>query len=453
MKPTPPRPKGSQNDDVSSSIKYSSGFGAHCVTEALPGALPKVGNTPQKCPYGLYTEQINGTAFTKAKAYNQRTWQYRIKPSAAAHSVMTKCADQGEFLCCLEPNVNTPEQLRWDPLPMPKPSDAKTFVNGLVCFAGAGDPASKGGIRIHEYTCNTSMTPRKEAFCSSDGDFLFVPQEGTLHITTESGKMDVPSGFIAVVPRGFRYSVDVDGACRGYVCEAFDNHFELPPLGVIGANGLSNPRDFEVPVASYEDKDEEWRVFHKFLGEMWQYTQDHSPFDVVAWHGNYAPYRYDLAKFNVINTVSYDHLDPSIFCVLTSQTAEFGVACCDFVIFPPRWMVAENTFRPPYYHKNIMSEFMGNVRGTYEAKQSGFGPGASSLHSPMVAHGPDVDTFEKFSNMDLKPLPPNNDHLAFMFESTYTLRLTSYAANNLQQKDYMKQAYGNFKKYFNPTQK
>mmetsp|Transcript_32844 Transcript_32844/g.38095 ORF Transcript_32844/g.38095 Transcript_32844/m.38095 type:complete len:458 (-) Transcript_32844:400-1773(-) len=432
----------SAGEEHVTSLKYMNGFGGFFTTEALKGALPEVGNTPQKCSYGLYAEQINGTSFTKSKHSNLRTWWYRIRPSAP-HTKFVKFTGAPSSV----PTIANPERIRWNPKPMPtEPTD---FVHGLHCYCGAGDPAAKGGIRIYVYSCNKNMV--NTSFSSADGDFLIVPQEGTLHITTESGKMDVPSGFIAVIPRGIRFSVDVPSTgARGYVAEAFDQHFELPPRGVIGCNGLANERDFETPVAWYEDRDVAFTCFTKYCDEMFTFEQDHSPFDVVAWHGNYTPYRYDLAKFCVINTVSFDHLDPSIFCVLTSQTAEPGVASCDFVIFPPRWMVAEHTFRPPYYHKNCMSEFMGNIRGVYEAKEKGFLPGGASLHSHMVAHGPEAAVFEKSSNAELKSMPPNQDHLAFMFESYYTFKLTDYGTTN-HDEDYP-ECWSGIKKHFvNPT--
>lgn len=425
-------------------LKYMNGFGAFHSTEALKGALPEFGNTPQKVAYGLYAEQINGTSFTKAKHVNQRTWYYRIRPSATHKKYKKYVGTAG--LAKTVPTIADPERIRWDPKPMPTtPTD---FVHGMHCYCGAGDPTMKGGIRIYVYSCNANMSD--SAFYSADGDMLIVPEHGTLDITTECGKMEVPSGFIAVIPRGIRFSVNVPSTgARGYVAETFDQHFELPPRGVIGCNGLSNERDFETPVAWYEDRDCKFTCYAKYCDELFVFEQDHSPFDVVAWHGNYSPYRYDLAKFCVINTVSFDHLDPSIFCVLTAQTGEPGVACCDFVIFPPRWMVAEKTFRPPYYHKNSMSEFMGNIRGVYEAKEKGFLPGGASLHSHMSAHGPEAAVFEKASNVDLKPTPPNPDHLAFMFESYYTFKLTEYGTTN--QDEHYPECWSSIKKNFDPS--
>jgi len=302
---------------------------------------------------------------------------------------------------------------------------------------------------VHLYACNQSM--KDCSFSSADGDLLVVPQEGPLRVTTECGILDVPPGHIVLIPRGIRFAVAIEGPSRGYVAEVFDSHFELPSLGVIGANGLSNAHDFEAPVAAFEDREGiTWTNYTKYCGAMWRFTQPHSPFDVVAWRGNYYPLRYDLARFCAVNAVNYDHLDPSIFCVLTAPTGEPGVASCDFVIFPPRWMVAERTFRPPYYHKNVMSEFMGNIRGTYEAKvkAGGFLPGGASLHSHMVAHGPEAAVFEKASQAELQPMPPKHSDLAFMFESYYTMKLTPFAATAAFKDHTYLDCYKGFIKHF-----
>lgn len=429
---------------TTSTLQYMNGFHNFHETEVLPGTLPPFGNTPQKVAYGLYAEQINGTAFTKKKEANLRSWTYRIRPCAPHHAYKPY---NGSPISQCEPTIVTPERIRWNPKVMPTtPVD---FVHGMAPYCGAGDPSMKAGLRIYVYSCNANMV--NSSYCCSDGELLIVPEHGTLSITTEFGKMEVPSGFIGVIPRGIRFAVDVPATgARGYVAEAFDSNFELPPRGVIGANGLANERDFETPVAWYEDRDNiTFRCYTKFCDKMFVFEQNHSPFDVVAWHGNYAPYRYDLSKFCVVNSVSFDHLDPCIFCVLTAQTAEPGVASCDFVIFPPRWMVTENTFRPPYYHRNCMSEFMGNIRGTYEAKEKGFLPGGASLHSHMAAHGPEGEVFEKASNATLQPVKPNTDHLAFMFESYYTFKLSEFGTKN-QDEDYPK-CWLHIKKNFDPS--
>jgi len=324
-----------------------------------------------------------------------------------------------------------------------------TFVEGLHCLMGAGNPAERSGLAIYIYTANTSM--EDSCFQTSDGDLLLVPEQGTLDIQTEFGFMEVKSGEIAVIQRGMRFRVCLpDGPSRGYVLEVYDGPFVLPDLGPIGANGLANPRDFLTPVAAYEDKECEYTIYTKFGGGLWKSKQESSPFNVVAWHGNYAPYKYDLDNFCVLNSVSYDHIDPSIFTVLTCKTNKPGVACADFVIFPGRWCVQEHTFRPPYYHRNCMSEFMGLIRGVYEAKTEGFLPGGASLHSNMIPHGPDTQTFEKCSTEELKPVRIPNNTLAFMFESTYMFGLTDFANQpELHDQNYYK-CWQGLQKHFDP---
>ena len=409
------------------------GFGNHIATEAVPGALPIGRNSPQKVPFGLYAEQVSGTAFTAPRTENRRSWLYRIRP-AAQHGPFERYSKNqlvksGPF----NEAPPTPNRLRWSPVDYPKaPTD---FVDGLVTYAGNGDVSAGSGIGIHLYLANQSMKNR--AFFSADGEFLIVPQEGRIGIRTELGRFDVAPLQIAVIPRGIKFAVDVlDGKARGYIAENYGNLFKIPDLGPIGANGLANPRDFETPSAWYEDRDEKFELVQKFQGEMWTTSLDHSPFDVVAWHGNLAPYRYDLTRFNTINTVSYDHPDPSIFTVLTSPSDTPGTANMDFVIFPPRWMVGEETFRPPWFHRNIMSEFMGLIKGQYDAKEGGFAPGGASLHNCMNGHGPDQASYEKAVLADLKPMKIENT-MAFMFESRGVIRPTRWAMENpALQRDY-----------------
>jgi homogentisate 1,2-dioxygenase len=401
---------------------YQSGFGNEFASEALPGALPRGQNSPQRAPLGLYAEQLSGTAFTAPRAENRRTWMYRIRPSAAHPAYRPIDAGllrSGPF-ADVAPN---PNRLRWEAQPFPEaPAD---FVDGLITLAGNGDPLQREGSGVHVYAANRSM--RGRVFCDADGELLLVPESGALVLFTELGRLAVAPGEIAVVPRGMRVRVElVDARARGYVCENYGAPFRLPELGPIGANGLANARDFLAPVAAFEDVDEPTDVVLKFGGGLWLTTLDHSPLDVVAWHGNYAPYKYDLAAFNAINTVSFDHPDPSIFTVLTSASAIPGTANVDFVIFPPRWLVAEHTFRPPWFHRNVMSEFMGLVRGQYDAKEEGFVPGGASLHNCMSAHGPDAATFARASAAELAP-QKLDDTLAFMFESRWIFVPTAHA--------------------------
>jgi homogentisate 1,2-dioxygenase len=388
-------------------------------------------NSPQRAPYGLYAEQLSGTAFTMPRGVNRRSWLYRIRP-AVLHGAFEPMA-QGGLAAELDEVPAPPGQLRWDPLPIPaEPTD---FVDGLVTFAGSGGPATQTGSAVHLYAANRGMGDR--FFYDADGELLLVPQQGRLVLGTELGRIDLRPGEIAVVPRGVRFRVELpDGAGRGYVCESFGAAFRLPDLGPIGANGLANPRDFLAPQAAFEDREGRFELVAKLLGRRWRADLDHSPLDVVAWHGNYAPYKYDLARFNTINSVSFDHPDPSIFTVLTSPSETRGLANVDFVIFPQRWLVAEHTFRPPWFHRNVMSEYMGLVRGAYDAKAEGFVPGGGSLHNCMAGHGPDAATFEQASQTPLLPRKLD-DTLAFMFESRYVLRPTRAALASPQlQVDY-----------------
>ncbi len=367
-------------------FKYQSGFGNEFATEAIAGALPDGMNSPQKPAFGLYAEQFSGTSFTTPRVWNKRSWFYRIRPSVL-HKPFCQIENGLLRSAPFDEVVTTPNQLRWDVLSFPQAE--KDFIDGLTTIAGSGD-GSMTGIAIHIYVCNKSMTER--FFYNSDGEMLIVPEEGRLQIHTEAGILLVGGGDIAVIPRGMKFRIALpDGKARGYICENYGAVLRIPDLGPIGANGLANPRDFETPVAAFEDREGDFELVTKFGGNLFAAEIGHSPLDVVAWHGNYAPYKYDLRRFNTIGSISFDHPDPSIFTVLTSPTDSAGVANLDFVIFPERWMVAENTFRPPWYHRNIMSEYMGLVYGQYDAKEEGFVKGGGSLHNCFSAHGPDAE--------------------------------------------------------------
>jgi homogentisate 1,2-dioxygenase len=403
-------------------LKYLSGFGNEHATEAVAGALPIGRNTPQRPPLGLYAEQLSGTAFTMPRRANRRSWLYRIRPSAmhgAFHRIDHPTLRGAPF----DEVQLSPNRLRWNPLPMPgSPTD---FVDGLFTMGGNGDLTTQSGMAVHLYAANRSMTER--VFFDADGELLIVPQAGALHLVTELGRIDIAPGEIAVIGRGIRFRVELkEKEARGYVCENYGAFLALPELGPLGANGLANARDFLTPVASFEERGGPVEVVEKFGGHLWAAEYPHSPLDVVAWHGNYAPYKYDLARFMVINTVSFDHPDPSIFTVLTSASEIPGLANVDFVIFPPRWMVAEDTFRPPWFHRNVMSEFMGLVHGAYDAKAEGFLPGGASLHNSMSAHGPDRTSFERASSVKLEP-HRIRDTLAFMFEARWPVIPTAQA--------------------------
>ena len=419
--------------------QYQTGFGNEHQTEAVPGALPTGQNSPQQAPLGLYAEQISGTAFTQPRHVNRRTWVYRITPSAR-HSAFRRI-DNGKLRSApfteTEPN---PNRLRWNALPAPElPTD---FVDGLYTIGGNGDTLTHAGIGIHNYHANISM--HRRYFVNADGELLIVPQSGRLHIHTELGRLHVAPGHIAVIPRGIRFRVDLpDPTAAGYICENYGPAFTLPERGPIGANGLANERDFEAPVAAYEDPADVHglaepaqavQVVQKFGGNLWAADYDHSPLDVVAWHGDYTPYRYDLARFMTIGTISHDHPDPSIFTVLTSPSDTPGLANADFVIFPPRWLVAEHTFRPPWFHRNIMSEYMGLIHGVYDAKAEGFVPGGASLHNSFTSHGPDAETYAKASTVPLAPQKVD-DTLAFMFETRWPVITTRHALDALHRQD------------------
>ena len=428
-------------------LQYQSGFGNQFETETLVGALPPH-NSPQRCPYGLYAEQLSGTAFTAPRHSNRRSWLYRIRP-AASHGPFAPRPHA--FLSSqFGADATPPDQLRWNPLPLPE--TPRDFLDGLVTMGGNGSPQTQSGCAIHLYAANRSM--RARAFYDADGELLVVPQLGSLLLVTELGRLSVEPLEIAVIPRGVRFSVEVpEGGARGYVCENFGASLRLPDLGPIGSNGLACERDFLTPTAHYDDRDEPWELIAKFTGRLWTTAIDHSPFDVVAWRGNYAPYKYDLRRFNTMGSVSYDHPDPSIFLVLQSVTDTPGVDALDFVIFPPRWLAMQDTFRPPWFHRNVASEFMGLIEGAYDAKSEGFLPGGASLHNCMSAHGPDAATFESASRADTRTPQRITDTMAFMFETRCVVHPTRYALESPQrQHDYL-QCWQALQRHFDPRRR
>ncbi|RKO98602.1 hypothetical protein CXG81DRAFT_30419 [Caulochytrium protostelioides] len=435
------------------------GFDNEHQTEALPGALPQGQNNPQQCPYGLYAEQLSGTAFTAPRAANQRTWFYRIRPSVCHQPFVRldtpRVLRNFDVMHANAACEATPNQLRWSPFEVPAADAAPVdFVQGLHTVAGTGDPALRQGLAIYVYALNAPM--RDKAFYNADADFLIVLQQGRLRIQTEMGMIQAEPHEIVVIPKGIRYAVTpLDGPSRGYILETFSGHWELPELGPIGANGLAHPRDFLYPTAHYVDTEAPWNVVGKFQGQLFTTTQ-HCPFDVVAWHGNLAPFKYDLRRFQAINSVSYDHPDPSIFTVLTVRSNTPGTAVADFVYFPSRWTVADHTFRPPWFHRNCMTEFMGLIAGQYDAKAEGFLPGGASLHSCMTAHGPDRATFELASTAPLAPHYVAS--AAFMFETCYTLALSKWALDpalpggRVLQRQYY-QCWSGLERRFRPDQR
>jgi homogentisate 1,2-dioxygenase len=416
---------GGARTTVEARLSYMSGFGNSFETEALPDALPVGRNSPQRCNYGLYAEQLSGSAFTAPQGKNERSWLYRIRPSVkhtrhfapAAHGLWRTAPNSEERRPMLG-------QLRWNPCPIP--SEQLTFLDGMKTITTAGDAESQTGMAAHITVVTRSM--ERQYLSNADGELLIVAQHNALRFCTEFGVIEIEPGEICVIPRGVIFRCElVNGPARAYVCENYGGAFTLPERGPIGANCLANPRDFLTPVAAYEDREEPSELFVKWGGDLFVTRIEQSPLDVVAWHGNYYPYKYDLRRYAAVGSISYDHPDPSIFTVLTSPSGEAGTANIDFVIFPERWMVADNTFRPPWYHRNIMSEFMGLIYGVYDAKPEGFVPGGYSLHNMMLPHGPDAPAFEHASTVDLKPVKLTGT-MAFMFETRLPQRVTAHAA-------------------------
>ncbi len=425
--------------------RYMPGFGNDFETEALPDALPQGRNSPQKCNYGLYAEQLSGTPFTAPTHENERTWCYRIRPSVK-HVNRFQRIEMPYWKSApnIDDHITSLGQYRWDPVALP--DTPLTFVSGMRTMTTAGDVNTQVGMAAHQYLATVDMVD--EYFYSADSELLVVPQDGVLVIATELGIMRVEPLEIAIIPRGMVFKVTLEnGPSRGFVCENYGAKFVLPGRGPIGANCLANPRDFKTPIAAYEDRDARSKVVMKWCGQFHETEIDHSPLDVVAWHGNYVPCKYDLRTFSPVGAILFDHPDPSIFTVLTAPSGVVGTANIDFVIFPERWLPAENTFRPPWYHKNIMSELMGNIYGVYDAKPDGFAPGGMSLHNMMIPHGPDVDAFETASNEPMVPKKLCNT-MSFMIETRFPQHMTHFAAHEAPiQTDYMECWAGLDKKF------
>lgn len=427
---------------------YQSGFGNHFETEALAGALPQGMNSPQKCAYGLYGEQLSGTPFTAPAAENERTWVYRIRPSVKHVGRFQKIdVPYWKSAPFIDPDVASLGQYRWDPVPHAE--EALDWISGMRTMTTAGDVNTQIGMAAHVYLVTASM--EDSYFYSADSELLVVPQQGILRFHTELGILDVAPQEIAIIPRGLVYRVEViDGPARGFVCENYGQKFDLPYRGPIGANCLANARDFKTPVAAFEDREVPSEITVKWCGQFHKSQIDQSPLDVVAWHGNYVPVKYDLAHFCPVGAILFDHPDPSIFTVLTAPSGVEGTANIDFVLFRDRWMVAEDTFRPPWYHKNVMSELMGNIHGQYDAKLSGFIPGGMSLHNMMLPHGPDKDAFDKASNAELAP-HKLSDTMSFMFETRFPQHLTPFAANEAPLQDDYVTCWQDLAKNFTPN--
>lgn len=433
--------------EAATNLRYLTGFGNEHQSEAIPGALPVHQNSPQQAPFGLYAEQLSATAFTEPRAVNRRSWVYRITPSAK-HPPFGRLDDRSFRSAPIRDGIADPNRLRWNPLPTGWPK--ADFLDSLYTLAANGDVLQRQGVAVHLYRATESM--RSRYFVNSDGEMLIVPQQGTLLVHTEFGKLTVGPNQFAVIGRGVRFRVEIlDRLAVGYVCENYGAPFTLPELGPIGANGLAHARHFRYPVAAFEDTTGPLQVVQKFGGHLWGAEYDHSPLDVVAWHGSHGAYVFDFRDFNTIGTVGFDHPDPSIFTVLTSASDTPGQANVDFVAFPPRWVVAENTFRPPHFHRNVMTEFMGLVQGVHDSKAEGFVPGGASLHNMWSAHGPDQETFEKATAAELTPQKIDGS-LAFMFETRWPLVVTDFAhAAPHRQPDYDSSWVG-LQRLFSPPQ-
>jgi len=432
-------------------LSYLRGFGNEHESEALPGALPLEQNSPQRCPYGLYAEQLSGSAFTAPRAHNERSWLYRIRPSVK-HMGRFEHAPSAAPDWLSEPPPVSPlpiGQLRWGPTPLPADEEELSFLSGLKTMTVGGGVGAQSGLSTHIYSANRSMG--RSLMMNADGELMILPQLGRLSLRTELGELEVPPGHLAVIPRGVVFGVELlDGPSRGYVCENYGAPFTLPELGPIGANGSASPRHFEYPSARFEDLDAPHSITAKWGGRFYRCELPYSPLDVVAWHGRYAPYRYDLRRFAPMGSISVDHPDPSIFTLLTSPSAFEGVANIDFVIFSDRWLVAEHSFRPPWYHRNLMSEFMGLIYGQYDAKEEGFVPGGASLHNQMLPHGPDASGFEKASHASLEPQRLSGT-MAFMWESRVPQQLSPYAAEHPALHQGYADCWAPLKKRFNGT--
>ncbi|KZL28970.1 homogentisate 1,2-dioxygenase [Pseudovibrio sp. WM33] len=428
---------------------YMVGFGNDFETEALKGALPQGRNSPQRVEYGLYAEQLSGSPFTAPHTTLERSWLYRIRPSVKHLGRLQKINHPYWMTAPNKvPDVVSLGQYRWDPAPFPEDQNL-TFIDGIRTMTTAGDVGLQMGMAAHVYLANSDM--EDEYFYSADGELLVVPQIGRLKIATEFGVIDLEPLEICILPRGVVFKVSLpDGQARGFICENYGAKFTLPNRGPIGANCLANPRDFKTPVAQFEDIERPCHVTIKWCGEFHRTTIDHSPLDVVAWHGNYVPYKYDLRHFAPVGAISFDHPDPSIFTVLTAPTAEEGTANIDFVIFPPRWLPQEDTFRPPWYHKNIMSELMGNIYGQYDAKPHGFVPGGISLHNCMLPHGPDHEAFEQASHNSWDPVKLK-DTMSFMFETRFPQQLTEFAGKEAPLQDDYVDCWSGLERKFDGT--
>jgi homogentisate 1,2-dioxygenase len=423
------------------------GFCNFHESETLPGALPVDQNSPRSSPYGLYAEQLNATGFVAPREANRRSWMYRIRPSAEQGPLAPLAHERlrGDFSGePVEANL-----AGWGPLPFPaSPTD---FVDGLATLGGAGSPSSRRGYAVHLYAANRGMEDR--CFSDADGDLLLLPEEGSLTLLTELGVLQVHPGQLALVPRGVRFSVLLGGSrARGYVGESFGRPFSLPERGPVGANGLADARHFRGPVARHEERlCPGYRVTVKLGGALFEATQDHSPFDVVAWHGNHFPTVYDLAAFSPAGNARVDHIDPSIHTVLTSPLDEAGANGLDLVVFTPRWDATEHTFRPPYFHRNVATELNGIIREVASAG-SPFARGCCFLTPSFTPHGVLATGVERTLALDDERADQArrsaDSSLWFQFESTLPFSPTAWARTAPNRVDDWPLVWGAYRRHF-----
>ncbi|GLI78307.1 hypothetical protein PoHVEF18_006618 [Penicillium ochrochloron] len=402
--------------EIDDKFKYLNGFNGYHQSEAAEGVIPLVINIPQKSKYGLHTERISGSSFTAPRKDSKQTWLYRLLPSTCHEDFSLLENHPFNLKNVLNSKYQySPNRSTWAPAQIAKEAD---FLTGLQLIGGAGNPTMKEGLAYYAFTAGKSM-PSNQAFYSADGDFLLAPQKGTLDIRTEMGYLRVRSNEICVVPRGIRFHVSLPaGPVRGFALELFEGHFELPELGPIGSTGLANIRDFEIPTASFDNSNVDTEIIAKFAGQVHRTVHRGSIFNVAGWSGTYYPFKYDLGKFNTIGSVSYDHTDPSIFTVLTAPSSVPGEAVVDVAVFGPRWLVMEKSYRPPYFHRNTMSEFAFVIKGGFDVTP--LPPqleGLFLLSNTMCAHGADPESWKQATEKELVPekIPPGN--LGMMFES------------------------------------
>jgi len=423
----------------------ATGFGNVHQSEDLPDALPRDQNSPRRVAYGLYAEQVNGSGFVAPRHENRRSWLYRVRPSADQSPAVALPQGflAGDFLA--EPPE--PNLAGWAPLPLP--TVATDFVDGLATLGGAGSARLRRGYAVHVYAANRGMEDR--CFGNADGDLLILPEQGALTLLTELGPLEVAPGQVALVPRGIRFSVLVSvGGARGYVAESFGRPFGLPDRGPVGANGLADARHFRAPSAWHEDRVSlGYRVTAKLAGRLFESTQDHSPFDVAAWQGNHVPTVYDLDAFSPVGNARFDHGDPSIHTVLSAPMDEQGAHTLDLVAFVARWDVTEHTFRPPYFHRNVTTELNGIVRDAV-VPGSPFVPGCFFLTPSLVPHGVVAASVERHlaEAAAESPRRSSESSLWFQFETALPFVPTPWARDAAHRIADWPLVWGAYRKHF-----